>query len=414
MSKLIKKYDVAVIGGGPAGLMAAGRAAEKGAKVVLLEQNDALGRKLLLTGGGRCNLTNSQPDTRTFLSKFGVNSKFLFSPFSQFDVQKTRDFFEQRGLATKIEEGGRVFPVTDQAQSVLDVLLKYIAKGGVEVILNAVVSEVKPNENKITLTNSQVINASSIIVATGGKSHPETGSTGDGIKWLKDLGHRIVTPSAALVPIKIKEKWVHDLQGVTLSEAKLTIFSYDKKIASKKGKILFTHFGLTGPLVLNMSKKIGETLAEGGATLELDILPNYDYSSLNTKLQDMFNLNRNKKVKNVLPDLVFTSLVTALEQVSSLDLDKEIHSFTREERLALVKQLKHLPMTVTSLLGVDQAIVTSGGIRLVEIDPRTMRSKLFPNLYVVGDMLDIDRPSGGFSLQLCWTTGYVAGNSVAE
>ncbi len=417
----VNVWDVAVIGGGPAGMMAAGRAAERGLRVVLLEKNEALGRKLLLTGGGRCNLTNAELDTRKLLSKFKDNNKFLFSAFSQFSVQQTLDFFHDHGMQTKIEAGQRVFPASEMSQSVRNVLEDYLKSGKVTVQSNSPVkgfiksfdSENTKTISAIELANGEIICAKSFVLATGGKSRPETGSTGDGFVWLKDLGHTITEPSASLVPIAIKDEWVKKLQGVPLENVKITTIQFGKKETFKKGKILFTHFGLTGPTILNMSKDIGELLKYGDVEISIDILPSLDYGQLNLKLQEIFTTEATKKFKNSLKSLVSSSIAPVIVKLSGIDPDKTCNGVSREERLKLIQLFKDVRITVAGLLGVDKAIVTSGGVALDEVDFRTMQSRLFPNLYLVGDILDIDRPSGGYSLQLCWTTGYVAGNSVA-
>jgi predicted Rossmann fold flavoprotein len=415
-------WDVAVIGGGPAGMMAAGRAAEQGAKVILLEKNDLLGLKLLMTGGGRCNLTNAEFDVRKFLSKFKSSDKFLFSAFSQFGVKKTLDFFQDHGMQTKVEAGLRVFPASEQSQTVLDVLLEYMRSGGVTIKFNSTVkgfvkkdsSEKSVKIKAIELKNGELIHAKSFVLATGGKSHPETGSTGDGFAWLKALGHTIITPAASLVPIAVKDEWVKKLQGVPLENIKITVMQDNIKQAVKKGKILFTHFGLTGPTILNLSREIGELLKYDEVEISLDILPALDYGQLNLKLQEIFAQEATKKFKNSLKSLVSSSIAPVVVELSGIDPDTTCNGITREERLHLVQLFKDIRVKVEGLLGMDKAIVTSGGVALNEIDFRTMQSRLFPNLYLIGDTLDIDRPSGGYSLQLCWSTGYVAGTSAAK
>jgi predicted Rossmann fold flavoprotein len=414
-----KTYDVAIIGGGPAGMMAAGRAAERGLKVILIEKNDTLGKKLLITGGGRCNVTNAEFDDRTLLAKFKENDKFLFSAFSQFSVKESLDFFNSRGMETKVEAEKRVFPVSNSAQSVWDVLVEYMKKGNVTVLSNSTVlgfneaAETSPRHiQSIQLKGGKTILARSYILATGGKSRPETGSTGDGFEWLKKLGHTIIEPDAALVPVKVADAWVKRISGLSLPEVKITLFQNETRQAMKKGKILFTHFGVSGPTILNMSRDIRELLKYGEVIISVDIMPKHDYSTLNDALQDLFKKENNKKFKNSLSTLLPSSLVPIIVEKSGINPDTFCHSVTREERLNLVKLLKDLRMQATGLLGVEKAIVTSGGVVLTEVDFKTMQSKLVHNLYLVGDILNIDRPSGGYSLQICWTSGYVAGNSV--
>lgn len=417
MKETAKIWGVVVIGGGPAGMMAAGRAAELGAEVLLIEKNDVLGKKLLITGGGRCNVTNAEFDNRKLLDKFKGNGKFLFSAFSQYAVKESLEFFNSRNMPTKVEAENRVFPTSNKSSSVLNVLVEYMKEGNVTVLSNSPVAEINKNENEIqsiTLKNGQRILAKSFIVATGGKAYPETGSTGDGFVWLKKLGHNIVKPDSSLVPVKIKDKWVKDLQGITLPDVKISIFQDGEKQETKKGKILFTHFGVSGPTILNLSKDINALLSFDDVIISLDILPKFNFASLNTELQDLFKKNDKKKIKNALPDLIPAALVAIVLEMAKIDPDTFTNSVTREERIALMKTLKDMPMQVDGLLGLENSIVSSGGVSLEEIDFKTMRSRLFPNLYVVGDMLNIDRPSGGYSLQLCWTTGFVAGTHAVK
>lgn len=407
-------WDVIVIGGGPAGMMAAGRSAELGKSVLLLEKNESLGKKLLITGGGRCNLTNNEPDIRKFLSKYKDSDKYLFSTFSQFAVKDTLDFFHNFKMETKEEALGRVFPLSNKARSVWDVLLQYLKQNKVTIKSNGEVKSLQQQDGKIVeiiLKDKSIIKGKSFILATGGMSRPETGSTGDGFKWLKDIGHKVIEPTASLVPIKIKDEWVKRLQGVGVTDVKLTVLQNDEKQSVKNGKVLFTHFGLSGPTVLNLSNEIGELLKYGEVFISLDILPSLDHGQLNQKLQNIFKEESNKKFKNTLDSLMPSALVPVIVELSKIDGDKKSNSITREERLALIELLKNIKIEVESLLDVDKAIITSGGVLLDEVDFKTMQSRLFPNLYLVGDILNIDRPSGGYSLQLCWTTGFVAGSN---
>jgi predicted Rossmann fold flavoprotein len=391
----------------------------------LLEKNESLGKKLLITGGGRCNVTNAEFDNRKLLEKFKDDGKFLFSAFSQWNVKDTLDFFHKRNMETKVENELRVFPVSDKAESVFNVMVDYIKTNKVEVRSNSAVKDFVLKSGKIIgveIENGEIIKSKSIVVATGGTSHPETGSTGDAYPWLKKIGHTVITPIPSLVPIAVKDNWVKKLSGVSLNDVKITVFAdgIKQKIkagAPKKGlvtgaqKVLFTHFGLSGPTILNMSKDIGELLKYGGVTLSLDLLPKLDHGQLNAKLQEIFATNDKKKFKNSLDDLIPKALVETIVELSLIDPEMQCNSITREERLNLITLLKGIPINVQKLLGTDKAIITSGGVALEEVDFKTMRSRLFPNLYFVGDILNIDRPSGGYSLQLCWTTGFVAGNN---
>lgn len=408
-----KIWDVVVIGGGPAGMMAAGRAAERGLKVLLVEKNDGLGKKLLITGGGRCNVTNAELDNRKLLDNFKESSKYLHSPFSQYSVKDTLDFFHKRKMPTKVEALKRVFPVSDKAQSVWDVMVSYIKEGGVSVISNSPVKKINTDGSRVLSVETKTgkIFAKSFILATGGKSHPETGSTGDGFKWLKEIGHKVIEPSASLVPIAIKDDWVKELQGITLPDVKITIYQDGVKYKSSRGRLLFTHFGVSGPNILNLSSEIRELLKYGDVEIRVDLIPEMDFGMIDNKLQETFKENSRRKIENGLKGVILPSLAKHIVSISGIDSNKPCHDITREERVLLMKLLKAVPLKVKGLLGVKKAIVTSGGINLEEVDFKTMSSKKYPNLFVVGDILNIDRPSGGYSLQLCWTTGFVAGNS---
>ena len=414
-------YDVIVIGGGPAGMMAAGRAAECGAKVLLLEKNSSLGKKLLITGGGRCNVTNNETDVRRFLSKFNDKQKFLFSPFSQFSVKDTLDFFNVRNMPMKTEAEGRVFPVSNTSKSVLETLTYYLQEGKVEIQTGVEVMGFRSDDEKVTgirikknKIKEEILTAHSYILATGGKSRPETGSTGEAFDWLRSLGYSVPQSTVALVPVKIAEAWVKRLAGVSLQDVKLKIYQNNIKQAEGIGKLLFTHFGLSGPLVLNLSHHVGELIKYGPVELVLDLKAGQDEVILDKELQTLLKERQNKQLRNGLTGLVQTSLIPILIELANLNPEKVINLLERSERLKLIKLIKHLPMTACGLMGLDKAIITSGGVDLKEIDLKNMCSRLHTNLYIIGDLLNINRPSGGYSLQLCWTSGFVAGTAAAD
>lgn len=410
-----KSYDVIVIGGGAAGLMAAGQAASRNKSVLVLEKNKRLGEKLRLTGGGRCNITNADEDPRSFLSNYGNAADFLYSPFSKFGVADTFTFFASLKLPLIVQARNRAFPFTEKAFDVLQTLLKNNGKQGVKVKTGCTVTKILSDGKLITgvETNQGIFKANSYILATGGVSHPETGSTGDGFKWLRDLGHIVHDPKPTIVPLSVKEAWVKSLSGVSLSFMKITFYLNKKKQFSKIGKVLFTHFGLSGPLILNSASQVGELLEEGEVTAFIDAFPDTDLGALDTKILSILNTNKNKILKTVFKEIVPAKTSLAIESLlPDINFETKVHSLTKDNRKKIVHLLKALPITITGLMGYDWAIAADGGVALQEIDTRTMQSKKYRNLYVVGDMLHINRPSGGFSLQLCWTTGFVAGDSV--
>jgi predicted Rossmann fold flavoprotein len=402
--------DLIVIGGGPAGMITAGRAGSLGKKVLLLEKNPNVGKKLLITGGGRCNVTNTNTDLEGIYKKGG---KYLHSTFSQFSIDQTLEFFHTRGMSTKVENNGRIFPTSNKSESVLNVLLTYLKESNVEIRCNSSVAEIRKENDvfQITLSNGEILQSKSCIVATGGLSHPETGSTGEGFRWLKGLGHKIIENDFALVPLSLSDQWAKDISGTTLDDVKVSVYCDDVKKFQNKGRILFTHFGISGPMILNLSKRIGSLINEGMVELRLDLFPTTDIGTLRTKLNDILKEESNKMIKNVLSYLIPQSLVPGVLEISNVNGDTHNHSLNRESRHRIIDTIKSIPLHVTSLMGADMAIISSGGVDINEVDFKTMESKVVKGLFLVGDVLDIDRPSGGYSLQLCWTTGYVAGSN---
>ena len=422
MSAKKVEYDVIVIGGGASGMMAAGRAAERGKSVLLLEKNAAVGKKLDITGGGRCNITNAEFDRRAFAKHYGAAEQFLYSPLSQFGVQDTFDFFAKRCLPLIVEARKRAFPETQKSPDVTRVMKKYLTDAGVVVMTKATVKGLTLVGNRIAEAKTMhpaaggargTFAADTFIISTGGVSHPETGSTGDGFKWLTELGHAVLPSTPTIVPLKVKESWVKSLAGVSLSFMKISFFADGKRAFSKTGKILFTHFGLSGPLILNSASKVAELLKNTDVTATIDMYPDTDFAALERQIIAKMDANKNKDFKNVLAEVVPHGLSKAILELLALpDQNVKAHSVTKEERKRLVHLLKGAPLTITGLMGFDRAVISDGGVPLTEVDTKTMRSLKVENLYLTGDVLHINRPSGGYSLQLCWTTGFVAGSSV--
>ncbi len=411
-----RKFDVAVIGAGPAGMMAAGRAAELGASVVILDKNRQPGVKLLITGKGRCNITRAENDAQRFVSEYGQQGRFLLSALSAFGVEQVIDFFNSHGVPTKTERGQRVFPVSDRALDVRNALVRYMEKNGVSVCLNEPVLSISRDGQRIKELNTHRGSyvARNYILCSGGKSYPSTGSDGQGLDWLKELGHRITPLRPGLVPIRVKEEWVQEVQGLSLKNVEVRLYQDDRKIDQRFGEALFTHFGLSGPIILDLSKKVGEILGRGRIRISLDMKPALSLEQLDARVQRDFLEYRNKAFKNSLADLLPRALIEPVIRLSQISPDRKVNSISREERHRLVSLLKGIDFTVMGLLGYDKAIITCGGVDLKDVDPRTMVSKLYDNLYLAGELLDLDGPTGGYNLQICWSTGYLAGQSAAR
>ncbi len=414
----MEKYDVIVIGGGASGLMTAGRASELGKKVLLLEKNKRMGEKIRIGGGGRSNVTNGEKDIRKFLSIYGKAEKFLYSLFAEFNAQDTFDFFEQQGLPLVVQARQRAFPHTEKAEDVYKVMEKYVTNKNVTIITSSPVTKINTDGGIITsiMCGNKEYTAQDYVLATGSLSHPETGSTGDGFKWLTDLGHNVAKPTPSIVPLATAEKWGKALSGTSLSFMKITFYAEGKKAFSKTGKVLFTHFGLSGPLILNSAYLVSDLLHTNIVTAKIDMYPDTDLGALDKKIVTIFDDNKNKLFKNMIKEIVPEGMskgILILLQ-DKIDIDKKVHSITKDERKYIVDTLKALPLTITGLMGFDRAVIADGGVPLNEIDMRTMRSNKIKNLFITGDLLHINRPSGGFSLQLCWTTGFVAGNNVGN
>ncbi|MDO8261281.1 MAG: NAD(P)/FAD-dependent oxidoreductase [Candidatus Magasanikbacteria bacterium] len=407
------KKIIAIIGGGPAGMMAAGRAGELGARVILLEKNSELGIKLLATGNGRCNLSNYVDSARDLVKRFGKNGNFLFSALHKFGVQETLEFFSHRGLLMKVEKDNRVFPKSERAHDVLQVLVQYLDKGKVEIKKNSAVRKIVAGENKIEkiiLNNGEEIIADTYIFAVGGKSYPATGSTGDGFAWLKSLGHSVVKPRPVLGPIVLRDKFVKALEGLSLKDVEIGVYKNDKKVCSTNGDAIFTFDGLSGPAIFDISRAIDFSI-DDELELRIDFFAKLDLKKFDIYLQKIFSENNNRLLRNVLATLVPTRLAEVLENTFQLDGDKKINTVSKEERLKIAGLLKSLSFQIRGIAGFERAMVTAGGVSLNEVDPKTLKSKLIDNLYFAGEILDLDGPTGGFNLQACWTTGFVAGES---
>jgi len=410
-------YDLIVIGGGASGMMAGGRAAELGAKVLLFEKNKNLGEKLNMTGGGRCNITNAEFDVRKFLKHFSESQEFLYSPFSKFSAKDTFTFFEKRNLPLMTEARKRAFPKSQKATDVMNVMKRYVENNGVEIKINTRVKSVDKINNGETFSiktkDDRVYKTHNVVIATGGVAAPKTGSTGDGFKFLKKLGHTVGESSPNVVPLKTDEKWVHSLSGTSLSFMKISFIQNGKVKIKKTGKILFTHFGISGPLILNSSHEVKKLLNTGTVLASIDLFPDTNEGDLDRALWRLFEKHKNKKLKNVLPELIPESLALTILTFPKVQFaESPVHSITKEERKKLTYILKNLTFDITGTMGFEKAVITDGGVNLEEVNFKNMSSKLHPNLYLLGDILDINRPSGGFSLQLCWTTGWVAGSDI--
>jgi len=412
MAKKDTNFDVAVVGAGPAGLIAAGTAASLGLKVVLIEKNATAGKKLLLTGNGRCNLTNSQLNLRELVKSFN-NGEFLFHAFSVFGPKETIEFFNKLGVETKIENNNRVFPVSNDSEEILDALKNYLQENKVETIFNTEVTDVKKVGKKISrlITNNGEVIAKNYIFTTGGKSFATVGSNGVGYKLAEKLGHTIVNPLPALSPIRISELWVKNLQGISLKDVKLTILQNNKKIFSEEGEFIFTHYGIGGPAVLNISGRVADLLQKGPVKISIDLFPLLNNEQLLKGLEEILNKYLNRSSKNILSIFVPERLAETLLDVDKISKEKIANNMSKAEKIEIVKILKNIEITPENVFSFDEAHVTRGGILLKEIDHKTMKSKIVSNLSFAGEIIDVDGKSGGFNLQMCWSTGYLSGKN---
>ena len=400
--------EVVVIGGGPAGMMAAGTAARRGKDVILLEKNNILGKKLGITGKGRCNIT-SNIDIEGLINHIPVNSNFLYSAFYTFSNQQLIDFFNNHGLETKVERGERVFPVSDKARDVVDTLKKFLEKNEVKVIREKVTNVEYINNKFIVTTESEkIIKPDSVVIATGGVSYPATGSTGDGFQFAREFEHTVTPLYPSLVPLEVKEAWVKETQGLSLRNVSISVFENGNKIFNDFGEMLFTHYGVTGPIILSASSHMRD-MNNQEYIIKIDLKPALSFEKLDKRIQRDFKKYSRKYFGNSLDDLLPKKLIPVIINLVKIPYSKTVNQITREERHNLVKLLKNLSLHVANYRPIKEAIVTSGGINVDEIVPGSMESKNVPGLYFAGEVIDVDGYTGGFNLQIAFSTGFLAG-----
>ena len=407
--------NVIVIGGGAAGMMAAITAVSQGYNVTLFEKNEKLGKKLFITGKGRCNFTNAG-DAEDIFNSVVTNKKFLYSAFNGFSNYDTMGFFGELGLDFKVERGNRVFPSSDHSSDVIGALSRRMKQLGVKVELNTQVDEVIANNGEfsaVKLTDAynkkRTVSADKLIIATGGNSYQSTGSTGDGYRFAKSLGHEVTPILPALVPFIVKEEWERDLQGLSLKNVNVTIYDDKKIVYSDFGEMLFTHFGVSGPTVLSASSYAAKIIKNRPLKLVIDLKPALDEQQLDERILRDFEEFKNKSFKNSLDKLLPKKLIPVIVELSKIEPDKKIHDINKQERMTLVKLIKNLTLTLTGLRGFNEAIITQGGVSVKQINPTTMESKLVKNVYFAGEVIDVDAVTGGFNLQIAWSTAYAAG-----
>lgn len=413
MSKVI------VIGGGAAGMIAAISAANCGHQTVLIEQNEKLGKKLFITGKGRCNVTNAC-ETEEFFDSVLSNPKFLYSAFYTYDNRQVMDFFEKAGCPLKIERGNRVFPVSDHSSDVISALQRELKKKQVTVRLNEKVQRLQTEKQEdgdtkvigVVIANGKVEKADAVIVATGGRSYPLTGSTGDGYTFAEETGHALVERKPSLVPLETKETWCKDIMGLALKNVQVTLNAGGRELYSGFGEMLFTHFGVSGPLILSASGSYVQKAWQKEVNLTIDLKPALSEEQLDKRILRDFEENRNKQFKNAVGGLFPTKLIPVMIELSGIHPDKKVNEITKEERKQFCNIIKNLPLTVTGCRDFREAIITKGGVSVKDVNPSTMESKKVRGLYFAGEVLDLDAFTGGFNLQIAWSTGYLAGQSL--
>ena len=405
---------VAIIGGGAAGMLCGVYAARRGHQVHILEKNEKLGKKLFITGKGRCNVTNDS-DTEELFPAVMSNRKFLYSAFYTYGSRDVMEFFEEAGVPLKTERGNRVFPVSDHSSDIIRALERELKKAGAQIHLHTEVKEVCTQDEKVTgvlLSDGTFFEADAVVVATGGLSYPSTGSTGDGYRFAAETGHKVVSQSPSLVPLVAKEDYVSKLQGLSLRNVELTVRSGKKVLYKDFGEMMFTHFGVTGPLILTASSVCARKIREKQVKLILDLKPALSKEQLDARILREFDANANKQFRNVLPSFLPSKLVGVMYGLCGIEPEKRIHDITKEERERFLSCMKELELTVTGLRGYNEAIITKGGVSVKEIDPGTMECKNIPGLYFIGEVLDLDAVTGGFNLQIAWSTAVAAANAL--
>ncbi len=403
---------VVVIGAGPAGVMAACTAARNGHEVTLLERNEKIGRKLMITGKGRCNVTNAESDPKKFIDNVPVNGRFLFSALAQFMTYDTMSFFEELGVPLKVERGDRVFPVSDKSVDIVDALFRYIKQSNVKLVHERA-SEILSDASGVVTESGKTYKCDKVILATGGVSYPTTGSTGDGYALARALGHTVTPLSPSLVPIESSDPCCKQMQGLALKNVGIKIVENKsgKPIYKDFGELLFTHFGVSGPTVLSASSHM-RTIIDGQYSLFIDLKPALDEERLDYRIQRDFLELQNKDFQNSLGGLLPSKMIPVFVERTGIEPTKKVNQLTKVERHAIVLNLKNFQIPLSRFRPIEEAIVTSGGIDVKEIDPKTMESKIVPGLYFAGEVIDLDAYTGGFNLQIAWSTGYLAGNSI--
>ena len=405
---------IAVIGGGAAGMMFSIHAAGAGHEVHLYEKNEKLGKKLFITGKGRCNVTNDS-DEQQFLQSVISNPRFLYSAIYGWNSGDVIRFFEEAGVKLKTERGNRVFPQSDHSSDVIHALERQLEKNDVQIHLNCPVQGIRIHEEEVSgilLKNGKEIPADAVVVATGGMSYPLTGSTGDGYRFAESAGHKVIPPEPSLVSLLTEEEYVRKMQGLSLRNVKLTIKKGKKKIFEDFGEMLFTHNGISGPLVLTASARLGKDLKNGSLQAWIDLKPALEREKLDARLLRDFTEASNRQFRNILGGLLPSSMIPVIIELSGIDPDKRVHDITREERNRLLMLLKEFPLTIIGKGSFHEAIITKGGVNVKEIDPGTMESKIIKGLYFIGEVLDVDAVTGGFNLQIAWSTAHLAAASI--